>query len=234
MAYLCREDARAAEQRYRDRNRIRLRENWRLAYHRKKINLSDEEKERIREYQKKYRAENKERLKSAGIEYKKRPDVAERIRNKESSEERKSQKREYMKKEYKDNKDKFLDRNRVFRKQNPDYPATRSRRLYRECPQHKMRVLLRNRLNLAIKNNSKKGSAVSNLGCSIDEFIRFIEQKFTVEMTWDNWGKVWHLDHITPLSRFDLSDEIQFAKACHYTNMQPLFAIDNLKKGNSI
>lgn len=234
MAYSCREKARDCEQQYRDRNRSRVRERQRVAYHIKKVNRSDEEKERIREYQKKYRAENKERLNAIGIEYRKRPDVAERKRNAESSEVRKAQKREYMKKKYKENKDKFLKRNILFRKKNPDYAANRSRCLYRECPQHKMRLLLRNRLNLAIKNKSKKGSAVVMLGCTIAEFIEFIESKFTGCMTWDNWGKVWHLDHIIPLSSFDLSDETQLAIACNYTNMQPLFAIDNLKKGNSI
>ena len=234
MAYSCREAARACEQRYRDRNRIRIRENQLAAYHRKKISHSDEEKARKREYQKKYRAENLDRLKLAAIEYRKRPEVVVRRKNAESLEERKEQKRERMKKSYQADPAKFLARNKLFHQRNPDYAKTRSRKLYKECSQHKMRVLLRNRLNLAIKNKSKSGSAVRNLGCTIEEFIKYIESKFTSGMAWDNWGKVWHLDHIIPISMFDLSDEIQLQKACHYTNMQPLIAMDNLKKGNSI
>ena len=52
-------------------------------------------------------------------------------------------------------------------------------------------------------------------------------------MTWDNWGD-WHLDHIIPLSHFDLSDRKQLKQACHYTNMQPLWAADNLSKKDKL
>jgi hypothetical protein len=74
------------------------------------------------------------------------------------------------------------------------------------------------------------GSAVNDLGCSIDEFKIYIESKFTTDMSWDNYGK-WHIDHIKPLSLFQLSDFEQLKIACHYTNLQPLWAKDNLIKG---
>lgn len=72
-------------------------------------------------------------------------------------------------------------------------------------------------------------SAVRDLGLTIDEFRRHIETQFTPGMSWDNYG-AWHLDHIRPLISFDLTEIEQARAACHYTNYQPLWAIDNHRK----
>lgn len=89
---------------------------------------------------------------------------------------------------------------------------------------------LRKRLSQAIKN---KSSHIKNLGCSIEFLIKYIENKFEDGMTWDNWGIYgWHIDHIKPLSSFDLTDPAQVKEACNYTNLQPLWAKDNLSKSN--
>jgi len=65
--------------------------------------------------------------------------------------------------------------------------------------------------------------------------IAHLESKFQEGMSWENYGKNgWHLDHIIPLSAFDLTDPEQLKIACHYTNIQPLWARDNLVKSNKI
>jgi len=56
-----------------------------------------------------------------------------------------------------------------------------------------------------------------------------LEHQFKEGMNWDNQGK-WHIDHIIPLSSGNTEEEI--IKLCHYTNLQPLWAIDNMKKGS--
>jgi hypothetical protein len=90
---------------------------------------------------------------------------------------------------------------------------------------------LRGRLSQAIKNNYKSGSAVRDLGCSIDELRQYLESKFQPGMSWNNHGRTgWHIDHIRPLCSFDLADEIQLKEACNYNNLQPLWAKDNLNK----
>jgi hypothetical protein len=90
---------------------------------------------------------------------------------------------------------------------------------------------LRTRLWGALKGKAKIGSAVRDLGCTIPELIVHLEKQFTKGMTWDNKGK-WHIDHIKPLSMFDLTDKKQFLEACNFMNLQPLWALDNIRKGN--
>ena len=100
-------------------------------------------------------------------------------------------------------------------------------------PKRRVAHYLRKRLRSAIKNGQKTGSAVQDLGCTLNEFIIHIEEQFEKEMNWNNWGNGgWHLDHIAPLASFDLTERTQFLVAAHYTNYQPLWAADNIRKGS--
>lgn len=100
-------------------------------------------------------------------------------------------------------------------------------------PLFKLLCGIRSRVSTLIRRNSKSRVSLSKklLGCSMDEFKTHLESKFIDGMSWDNYGK-WHLDHIIPCSSFDLSKIKDQKKCFHYTNLQPLWAIDNLKKGN--
>jgi len=94
---------------------------------------------------------------------------------------------------------------------------------------------LRSRLRAALRNKAKSGSSIRDLGCSIEDFIIYIGSKFQNGMSWENYGMYgWHIDHIMPVSSFDLTDRNQHLKACHYSNLQPLWAKDNLSKSNKI
>lgn len=91
---------------------------------------------------------------------------------------------------------------------------------------------MRNRIYYALKNNTKTLSTIELLGVnSIEELWQYLEKKFTEGMTRKNYGK-WHIDHIRPCSSFDFSDPNQQKECFHYTNLQPLWAKDNFKKGN--
>jgi hypothetical protein len=81
------------------------------------------------------------------------------------------------------------------------------------------------------KGYSKKSKTYQILGCTSIEFKLYIEKQFTKGMNWENQGQ-WHFDHIYPISL--AKDEDEVIKLNHYTNFQPLWAIDNIKKGNKI
>ena len=110
--------------------------------------------------------------------------------------------------------------------------AERHAERYEHDPQYRLALQLRSCLSGALKGNFKTGSAVRNLGCSIEELRAYLEAQFQSGMSWKNHGKRgWHIDHIKSLAAFDLTDHAQLLKACHYTNLQPLWAAENLSKG---
>lgn len=98
-------------------------------------------------------------------------------------------------------------------------------------PIYRLKNNLRRSLRQSLKKRktSKSNKTVAYLGCSKEFFKSYLERKFSESMSWDNYGK-WHIDHIKPLSKFDLSKEEEVQKAMHYTNLQPLWAHDNLVK----
>lgn len=101
--------------------------------------------------------------------------------------------------------------------------------------QTRLATALRIRLLSALKGNFKKGSAIDALGCSIFELKIYLESKFTPGMSWKNYGqKGWHIDHIVPLSLFDLTNVEDLNKACHYTNLQPMWWRENIIKSNKL
>lgn len=100
-------------------------------------------------------------------------------------------------------------------------------------PNFKLRVNLRTRLRLAIKNNQKVGSAIKDLGCTVEELKIYLESKFSEGMSWENHGE-WHIDHIKPLSSFNLTDRKELLKAVNWSNLQPMWAFDNVMKGAKV
>lgn len=109
--------------------------------------------------------------------------------------------------------------------------AARAIKRYRSDIQQKIKSNLSSRMRQLFKKNGSR--TVDFIGCSIDELKQHLENQFLPGMSWDNYGlHGWHVDHIKPCTKFDLSDPEQ-QKACfHYTNLQPLWAIDNIKKSN--
>jgi len=94
---------------------------------------------------------------------------------------------------------------------------------------------LRTKIRKSIKNNYKFTSTMKLTDCTMQFLRQYLESKFKSGMTWKNHGVYgWHIDHIIPISSFDLTKEEDQRKCFHYTNLQPLWAEDNMKKGNKL
>jgi hypothetical protein len=104
----------------------------------------------------------------------------------------------------------------------------RARRL--KDPQYRIMEVCRSRIWRTLKGITKSARTVDLIGCSIELLIQHIEGQFDDWMSWENYGK-WHVDHIIPCASFDLTDEDQQRLCFHFTNLQPLEASENIKKG---
>ena len=128
----------------------------------------------------------------------------------------------------KDRKEHYQNNKQQTIKQNTIYQVARCK----VDPEFKILKTLRSRLYHALKNQKadKKYRTKKLTGCELPFLKGYLEAKFTEGMSWENHGE-WHLDHIKPCRSFDLKDDEEQKKCFHYTNLQPLWAQDNLSKG---
>lgn len=140
--------------------------------------------------------------------------------NKKSRVRNKNQQREYKLKYDKSHevRERKKEQHRIRKQTDPQYNIKR-----------RLRWRLRDALKKAVRIGVKHRSSLILLGCDMDFFKKYIEDKFYDEMSWDNM-ETWHLDHIKPCSKFDLT-KLEDQKICfNYRNIQPLLEIDNLTK----
>ena len=149
------------------------------------------------------------------------------------------------------NKERLNEENAKWRKENADRHRANSRNWYYTNREHavkrhakyckerlktdieyKLSCRVRSRIYGVLRHNKKVGSAVSDLGCSLEFFKNYIAEQFTGGMSWDNYGTMWELDHILPLANYLLTDRGTFRRLVHYTNYQPLTIAQNRAKLN--
>jgi len=153
-----------------------------------------------------------------------------RVRTKEYRLKNKDKILAYKKKNRDANKEAIREYRKAWRAKNKDKIA-KQRKTYRHSylkdPKNKLANSFRGQIKRALSGNYKSGSWKTLLGCSIEFCKLHLESKFLEGMSWENHG-TWHIDHIRPISSFPIEE---LYKAFHYTNLQPLWAIDNLTKG---
>lgn len=169
-----------------------------------------------KEYLRQYYLDNKEKLKErARQQYKDNPEpYKERARQQRHGE----------------NRQDYLDYMKKYNSENRKKANAYIKNKLKTDPNFRMAFALRNRLRRLVKGEIKTSATLKYLGCTLDEFKSHLESQFTPEMSWDNYGSYWHIDHIIPARWFDLSDEKNIYKCFNYSNMQPLEAKLNLSK----
>jgi hypothetical protein len=185
----------------------------------KKKDAKSRETDRYKKYQNEYRLNNFEKLKE---------DCRGRyFKNKEP----------YLKRS-KDQKirlgDSYKEYQKAYRKKNRKELNAKYLHKLKTDPVAKLKHGLRCRFNKLIKGHNKQNSVLNYIGCDVDFLKDYLSSKFKDDMSWENHGIVWHIDHIIPCASFDFCNEEDLKKCWHYTNLQPLYALENLIKGNRI
>lgn len=152
---------------------------------------------------------------------------------------------------YKENKDKILAKRKVYSKSEEGKKVQKAAsKKYRKenrskinkynstrlnIPEIKIAKNLRIRLSMAMRSQKtrKTNQTMKYVGCTKEELRLHLQSLFLEGMSWDNYGN-WHIDHIVPISSFNLGIDNNIYKAMNYTNLQPLWAQDNLSKSNKM
>jgi len=142
---------------------------------------------------------------------------------------------------YEANKNTILKRNSAWQKTNKEWVNTWNKQYRVEKnkidPSHKIKNNIRTRVRIGIicGGGRKSASTLELLSCSYKHARKHLESQFVEGMNWDNYGFYgWHIDHIIPCASFDLTDPDQQRQCFHYTNLQPLWAEDNLRKSDKL
>lgn len=173
------------------------------------------------------------------VAYRQKPDVKARMQ-KYRKEYRQTAKgsewiKNYRNKYYEKNRETVVEKQKAYCK-NPEVRKLINKRRREKIatdPQFAISLRVRNRVSKALKKVGavKSKKTMELLGCSFEFLKEHIESRFKDGMSWENRSS-FHIDHIRPLASFDLTDPEQQKIACHWSNLQPLYPIENIRKSD--
>lgn len=202
-------------------------------------------KKQIQEYKKKYNLKNKEKIKKIRKKYWLKHKKEKKEYDKNYYEQHKPSVLKKVKKYRESHRQELNEKQKKYNfshkkeKCNYDKNYTQSHKKERNRKQKDRRKIdlnfrlssnLRARITDAINKHRKNLTTMGLIGCEIEYLMYYLQCKFVKGMNWDNYGK-WHIDHIKPCALFNLSKPSEQLKCFNYTNLQPLWAEDNYKKG---
>lgn len=185
-------------------------------------------KVKIQDYNKQYQLKNKKKLSDKTKQL-----VDEGYFKRHYKNGYKNKRKEY----YSTNREKILTYRQKYT-HTPEYLEARRKYMKQKRasdPAYKIRANVSRRIRDVLKGVSKSEGTLKLLGCDVSFLRRHLESLFQAGMSWENYGiNGWHIDHIIPCSNFDLSKPEGQSKCFHYSNLQPLWAKDNLSKGSKV
>jgi len=136
---------------------------------------------------------------------------------------------------YRRDKEKRLAANKMYYENNRE-KLQKKRKLYerhklKTDPKFRLTKNLRRRMLFVLRGERRAERSLELLGCTVEELREHLSNQFKDGMSWDNYGK-WHIDHIIPCASFDFTKKKDQKKCFHYSNLQPLWAKENIQKSN--
>lgn len=184
-----------------------------------------------KQYQQEYYRNNKEKIKKKNREYYKANKEKIREQQKRYYDENKDRVSESHARYYSANREKVRAYQERYYRKYKDIIHTRRMSKLHSSPYERMIKNLRTRLSSFVRYKSKKTKEL--IGCDREHFMRHLEVQFKEGMTWDNYGE-WVLDHHIPITAFNLENKKEFEACWHFSNIKPMWARDNMRKGNRI
>jgi hypothetical protein len=201
----------------------------------------EQNREKILQYAKEYKEQNIEKIRERGKIYREK-NIENLVQKAKKWTEQNPEKRREIQKKYREkNRKKIKEHMKKYREQNRQMATNYVRQKRTTDPTFKAKQYINNLIRQALKKQStrKNTRTAILLGCTAKEFAAHIESQFESWMKWDNWGRctgipntTWNIDHIIPVSKFDLADLEQQKIAFHYTNCRPLDSLINITEGN--
>lgn len=195
-------------------------------------------------YYKQWRTKNIEKERDRVRRFKKKHAEEEKARKKRYRQENKEKIRAYDEKYRAENIETLRMKDREYRLTHPDRIRDRRKASLGQVlkhakkrratdPNYKIKVNLRTRIGHLLRGIATKSArTIELLGCTIPELRAHLESQFREGMSFENYGRTgWHIDHIIPCAMFDLRDPAQQRACFHWSNLQPLWARDNCRKG---
>lgn len=181
------------------------------------------------EQQKQRRESNIEKYKTKDKEYHEKNKETRNKKARDYREKNKEHLNAYAREKYAKNKEKVKE---YHQNRKPIRNAVKKLHLQNN-PQAKIKERLMTRMSDALKNKQRHKMS-KLLGCTPDLLKKWLEQNFYGDITWENYGTIWHIDHVVPVAFFDLTNLDEQLVCFHWSNLRPLYASDNISKGDKL